>query len=201
LSDYSNFLEVQTETPWGHTLADFALFCDPQPASLVLDIGCGPGLLPTFFAQRECKTFGVDYDFGLLASGLVPSLAQADAFELPFPPESFNLISATNVLFLLDDPLAALHEWRRVLAPDGELCLLNPSEKLSVDSARRLADKHSLHGAARASLLHWAQNAEDYFCWTEAETCDLLSQVGLRLKESILRVGPGFARFVRAKFD
>jgi len=201
VSDFSNFLEVQTKTAWGRTLVEFASFCDPQPASLILDIGCGPGLLPAIFAREGHSVFGVDYDFELLDSGLIPTLMQADATSLPFKPSSFALITATNLLFLLDDPLAALYEWTRVLAPCGELCLLNPSENLSVDSARRLSEKYGLNGTARASLLHWAQNAEDYFCWTESETRDLLSQVGLRVEESTLRVGPGFARFVRAKFD
>lgn len=201
MSDFSNFLEIQTKTAWGRALAEFASFCDPQPASLILDIGSGPGLLPAIFAREGHVVFGVDHDFELLGSGLIPALSQADATNLPFEYSSFNLVTATNLLFLLDDPLAALHEWTRVLAPDGELCLLNPSEYLSLDSASRLADEHNLNGTARASLLRWAKNAEDFFCWTETETRDLLSQAGLRLEESILRIGPGFARFVRAVFD
>jgi SAM-dependent methyltransferase len=199
LSDFSNFLDVQTKTAWGRTLAEFASFCDPMPAAVILDIGCGPGLLPSLFAQRGCRSFGVDYDPKLLASGLIPSLAQADAFHLPFPSASFDLITATNVLFLFDEPDQALHEWKHTLAPDGELCLLNPTGHLSVSAATQLADARGLEGAARDSLLNWARNAESHFHWTEAETQDLLFRAGLRLEDSVLRVGPGFARFVRAR--
>lgn len=217
MSDFSNFLDVQTRTAWGRTLAEFASFCDPEPASLILDIGCGPGLLPVIFAREGHTAFGIDADFSLLSSTFAPNLIQADALDLPFqsstlrpgsPPvsvalaragQAFKPITATNLLFLLDDPLAALHEWARVLAPDGELCLLNPSENLSVSAATRLADERGLDGTARESLLNWAQNAEHHFRWTEDETRDLLSRAGLRLEESVLRVGPGFARFVRAK--
>jgi ubiquinone/menaquinone biosynthesis C-methylase UbiE len=199
LSDFSNFLNVQTKTAWGRTLAEFASFCDPMPAAVILDIGCGPGLLPSLFTQRGCRSIGVDYDPKLLASGLIPSLAQADAFHLPFPSASFDLITATNVLFLFGEPDQALHEWKRALAPDGELCLLNPSENLSVSTAERIADVRGLDGAARDSLLNWAQLAESHFHWTEAETRELLSRAGLRLEEAALKVGPGFARFVRAK--
>jgi ubiquinone/menaquinone biosynthesis C-methylase UbiE len=201
LSDFSNFLDVQTKTAWGRTLAEFASFCDPRPASVVLDVGCGPGLLPALFAERGCKSFGVDFDFGLLVARLVPALVRADAFALPFRSSTFNLVTATNLLFLLGDPLRALHEWRRVLVPGGELCLLNPTENLSVPAARRLADERGLEGTARDSLLNWAYNAESHSRWTEHETRELLSQAGLQLEESVLRVGPGFARFARARFD
>jgi ubiquinone/menaquinone biosynthesis C-methylase UbiE len=198
LNDFSNFLDVQTNTAWGRTLAEFASFCNPKPATVILDIGCGPGLLPALFAQSGCQSFGVDYDFDLLTSCLLPSLAQADALQLPFQAGSFNLVTATNVLFLLADPLLVLREWKRVLTPDGELCLLNPSENLSLAAASHLANERELEDTARESLLNWARNAESHFRWTEAETRDLLSQVGLRFNESVLRVGPGFARFVRA---
>jgi ubiquinone/menaquinone biosynthesis C-methylase UbiE len=200
LSDFSNFLDIQTETAWGRTLAEFASFCNPRPASVILDVGCGPGLLPALFADRECKVFGVDFDLGLLTSRLVPSLTQADAFALPFKRSTFNLVTATNLLFLLDDPLRALLEWKRILEPGGKLCLLNPSEKLSIPVARRLADERGLDGTARESLLNWAHNAETHFRWTESETAELLSRTGYRMEESTLRVGPGFARFVRARF-
>ena len=205
MPDFSNFLDVQTKTAWGRTLTDFASFCAPKPTSLILDIGCGPGLLPAIFARDGHTTFGIDFDFPLLNSSLSPNLTQADATKLPFPPstlrpgsgQAFNLVTATNVLFLLPDPLLALKEWRRVIAPNGQLCLLNPSENMSIAAATRLADERGLDGTARQSLLNWAHNAESYARWTETETRDLLTQAGFRLEESVLRVGPGFARFSR----
>jgi len=199
MPDFSNFLDIQTKTAWGHTLATFASFCNPKPASFILDIGCGPGLLPALFVHEGHIAFGIDTDSSLLSPALSPNLGQADALSLPFPSSTFNLITATNVLFLLEDPLLALHAWMRVLDPNGELCLLNPSEKLSVSAATQLANSRALDGTARESLLNWANNAETHFCWTEAETQELLAQAGLRLEESALKVGPGFARFVRAK--
>jgi ubiquinone/menaquinone biosynthesis C-methylase UbiE len=197
MPDFSNFLEIQTQTPWGRTLTEFASFCDPQPASLILDVGCGPGLLPLLFARRGCRSLGVDLDLGLLAARIAPSLAQADGLRLPFPAESFELITATNLLFLLDDPVRALHEWARALKSQGSLCLLNPSERMSIRAATQLADERGLDGTARASLLGWARNAEDHVRWTEIETRLLLAEAGFGRTESVLRVGPGFARFSR----
>lgn len=199
MTDFSNFLDVQTRTAWGRTLAEFASFCAPGPASLILDIGCGPGLLPAIFAREGHTAFGIDTDFSLLSSSLSSNLIQAEALKLPFRPSTFDFVTATNVLFLLDDPLPALQEWKRVLAPNGALCLLNPSENLSVSAASRLTAERRLDGTARESLLNWAGNAESHFRWTEAEIRNLLSQAGLWLEESVLRVGPGFARFARVR--
>jgi hypothetical protein len=53
-----------------------------------------------------------------------------------------------------------------VLAPGGELCLLTPSENLSVAAARTLANQRGLDGTTRESLLHWARNAETHIRWT-----------------------------------
>jgi len=198
LNDFSNFYEIQTRTPWGRTLADFASFCAPRPASVILDIGCGPGLLPFIFARAGHTAYGVDVDFSLLSVRLASPLAQADACALPFPSAAFHLITATNLLFLLDAPLKALLEWKRLLRSGGQIALLNPSEHLSVEAATRLADERELEGTARASLLNWADNAERHFRWTEAETHALLAEAGLIIIETCLRVGPGFARLVRA---
>jgi SAM-dependent methyltransferase len=199
VTDFSNFLDIQTKTAWGRTLDEFASFCAPGPASLILDIGCGPGLLPAIFAREGHTAFGVDINIALLSSSLSPNPALVEALNLPFRPSTFDLVTATNVLFLLDDPLLALQAWKRVLTPNGELCLLNPSENLSVSAASRLAAERRLDGTARESLLNWAQNADHHFRWTEAETRELLAGAGLRLEESALRVGPGFARFARAR--
>lgn len=198
MPDFSNFLDVQTKTAWGRTLVEFASFCKPKPASLILDIGCGPGLLPLIFTRTGHTAFGVDNNFSLLAPSLSPRLTQADALQLPFKPATFDLITATNVLFLLPEPLLALQGWIRLLAPDGVLCLLNPSERLSISAATQLADVHRLEGPARESLLFWANNAETYMHWSEAEMAELLSKAGVKMIGSTLRVGPGFAHFARA---
>ena len=199
MPDFSDFLEVQTQTAWGRTLADFAIFCNPASATRTLDVGCGPGLLPAIFAQKGCRSLGIDTDLSLLTFHLSLCLSAADAFSLPFPAGTFDLVTAVNLLFLLDDPIRALQEMTRVMKPSGQVCLLNPSEHISTDAATRLADARGLEGKGRQSLLNWARNAEEHIRWTEEETKALLASAGLELAESLLRVGPGFARYVRGK--
>jgi SAM-dependent methyltransferase len=46
---------------------------------------------------------------------------RADAADLPFAGESFDLVIANHMLYHLDDPSAALAEFARVLRPGGSL--------------------------------------------------------------------------------
>lgn len=200
MPDFSDFLEIQTQTAWGKTLQDFCGWCAPEPGNQVLDVGCGPGLLPALFASRDRVTaFGADSDLHLLIAAPVPvPLAGASVYTLPFPDSAFDMLTATNVLFLLGDPLRALCEMSRLLKPGGQLCLLNPSEALTVESATQLADARGLTGKNRESLLGWAQRAEKHVRWSEAQTRDLNKKAGLTLTETAFRVGPGFGLFSRS---
>ena len=56
--DSNYFHELQSQTGWGHMLASFARWCAPKPGWRVLDVGCGPGLLPAIFAQAGCHAYG-----------------------------------------------------------------------------------------------------------------------------------------------
>jgi SAM-dependent methyltransferase len=53
-------------------------------------------------------------------------IAQGSALALPFPPASFQAVTATLLLCQLADPLAALAEMTRVLQPGGRLFLATP---------------------------------------------------------------------------
>jgi len=192
-----SFFEIQTQTAWGRTLAGFAAWCAPQPGWRALDVGCGPGLLPVLLAQRGCRAYGVDLDFASLAASLHPALAQAAAERLPFPAAAFDLLTASNLLFLLPNPAAALAEMARLLHPDGQAALLNPSEHMSLAAAAALADERRLTGLERASLLNWAARAEAHARWDEPALQALCQRAGLRLVESALKIGPGLARWTR----
>jgi len=155
--------ELQTNTGWKRTLEAFAAWCAPQPGSLVLDIGCGPGLLPALLARAGCRAYGADLDGRMLRTPrLHPDLVQADILRLPFPGGVFHLLTASNLLFLLPDPEAALGEMGRLLRPGGQVCVLNPSEHMSVAAAAELAEQRDLKDLARDSLLNWAALAEKH---------------------------------------
>ncbi len=193
------FYEIQTQTAWGKVLQDFAAWCRPQAGWKVLDVGCGPGLLPALFQRQGCKAVGADLEAAAYRVERVhPELVCADALNLPFLEQSFDLVTASNLLFLLPDPLAVLGEMRRVARVQGQVICLNPSERLSVTAASELVSQRGLQGLARQSLLNWAARAESGCRWSEAEMGQLYAAAGLELCEMALKMGPGFARFSRA---
>lgn len=199
MNDFADFLEIQTQTAWGRALKEFAGWCSPPPGARILDAGCGPGLLPMLFAQAGFQALGLEADFSLLRQSPFPHrLIRGDIYHIPFTAHSLDLLTATNVIFLLGNPLRALRECRRALKADGQLCLLNPSERLTTRSALELADVRGLDGKNRESLLGWARRAEKYGGWTDEKAASLLARAGFRQIETVLRVGPGFARFSRA---
>lgn len=200
LSDADYFLELQTRTGWGRTLADFAHWCRPLPGSLVLDIGCGPGLLLAIFRQSGCVAVGVDLDSKMFEpKPLHPLVVVSDGYNLPFPMACFDLVTASNLLFLLPDPYPLLAEIKRVLRVGGEVALLNPSEILTVKGAIKFVEERGLQGLARDTFLNWARRAEENHRWDSEAMSRVFNSVGLTLSESILKIGPGFARYSRGR--
>ena len=103
----------------------------PRAGERVLDAGCGTGavLFPTADAiGHDGHVTGIDLAPGMVArtaaaaTGLTNiSVRAGDAQDPPFPPGSFDLITAGLVLFFLPDPPAALAAYRRLLKPSGRL--------------------------------------------------------------------------------
>lgn len=197
--DPDYFLELQTKTGWGAMLRSFATWIDPKPASLILDVGTGPGLLPTIFAQSGCRVIGADLSFEMFRDALHPDLILSDANTLPFRSSTFNVVTASNLLFLLPNPHAALIEMTRGLAPNGEIALLNPSEQMSVAATTDLADARELEGLAHETLLNYARRAERHFRWSESDLHKLFAKAGLSFTDTTTRMGDGLVRFVKGK--
>lgn len=196
--DPDYFLELQTQTGWGAMLRSFASWLDPQPASVILDVGTGPGLLPAIFAQSGCRSLGIDDAVDMFDGALHTALIVGSVFELPFQPATFNLITASNLLFLLPDPQTALNKMVRLLKPNGEIALLNPSENMSVSAATALADERGLTGLGRETLLNYASRAERHFRWGAGNLESLFSAAGCQLTATQLKMGAGLVRFARA---
>lgn len=127
----AEFQAIQTSTAWSHTLEDFSRWCQPKPGEFVVDIGCGPGLLPALFHKQGCRVTGIDLDIAMFQpKPLYNQVACGDAIRLPFNTGTFDLVTASNLIFYLPSPSEALAEIRRVIAPDGRIGLINPSPRL-----------------------------------------------------------------------
>jgi len=98
----------------------------------VLDVGCGPGNFTRGFvdATRDGLIVGLDASKTMLARAVQETRAEnvayvrADACALPFRDGSFDAICCFAALYLIEQPMRAVDELVRVLAPGGRLALL-----------------------------------------------------------------------------
>lgn len=122
-----------------------------------LDLGCGHHLLPPWRRRQEeelvgrCRTVvGIDYDLGSLRKhGTVANRVRGDITRLPFPDESFDLITANMVFEHLDNPEAQLREIARVLKKGGKLLFHTPNAFGYVAVMARLVPEFLKNGIIR----------------------------------------------------
>ena len=99
------------------------------PGASVLDIGCGPGHIGRYLADRGLAASGLDLSPGMVARArqLNPGMnvTQGSMLALPFPDGSFAAIVAFYSIIHLSraDAPRALAEFFRVLQPGGHLLL------------------------------------------------------------------------------
>lgn len=97
----------------------------------VLDIGCGNGWVVCEYAKRKANVIGVDLTKKAMELtsrrldflGLEANLAEADAENLPFLDNSFDLVTSIGVLHHTPDIQKAIGEIYRVLKKDRE-CII-----------------------------------------------------------------------------
>jgi SAM-dependent methyltransferase len=89
----------------------------------LLDVGSGPGTYYEILKQRwpSVQYHGVDFSDEMLREHPSPALAKAVADTLPFADNTFDVVMANHMLFLIDDQASAIKEFHRVLKPDGLL--------------------------------------------------------------------------------
>jgi SAM-dependent methyltransferase len=144
----------------------------------VLELGAGTGLNlahypagiselvlsepePAMRARLERRVARAGREAGVLAAG---------AEELPFADGTFDTVVSTMVLCTVGDPLAALREVRRVLAPGGRLLMIEHVRAAAPGPARR---QDRLAGI-------WAAFAQG--CRCNQPTLELVERAGLRME-------------------
>lgn len=98
------------------------------PGTRLLDVGCGPGGAALLAAQRGARVAGLDAAPAMIevARERVPEgdFRVGDMERLPWPDGSFDAVSGFNSFQFAGNPVAALAEAHRVLAPGGKLGLV-----------------------------------------------------------------------------
>ena len=95
----------------------------------ILDVGCGTGANLKMLAAYG-KAEGVDISpqaVEFCGQRGLDSVKLGAAEQLPYENDSFELVTALDVIEHLDDDVAGLREMRRVLRRDGRLLLFVPA--------------------------------------------------------------------------
>lgn len=123
-----------------------------QPGMRVLDIGTGAGFLATLCARQGCDVTGIDISEEMVAKAqeiaaqydVNATFQVMDAEQLAFDDETFDLVIARNVTWVLPNTTRAYTSWLRVLKPGG--MLLNVDADYGHDSFldySKLPEKHA----------------------------------------------------------
>jgi ubiquinone/menaquinone biosynthesis C-methylase UbiE len=149
----------------------------------MLDVACGTGLLLSRLLDRlpGAEAYGVDGSEDMLAQArtamkVLPhvhlervQVGEGPTAGLPFAQETFELITCTNALHDLPEPVGTLSGLRRLLSPGGQLVV--------EDFARR---ERPFPWTAFEWLLHRIEGSPVH-AYTLAEAQSLCQQAGLSL--------------------
>ena len=120
----------EEEEMWLGYLLSFA----PKKDRLkVLDIGTGPGFFTVILNRAGHDCIGIDATEAMVEAardnarqqGVKAEFRLLSADDLDFPDDTFDLIVNRNVTWTLPDLEVCYREWRRVLAPNGVILVVD----------------------------------------------------------------------------
>jgi SAM-dependent methyltransferase len=123
------------------------------PDACVIDVGCGAGRAVGEMAERDAKAIGVDVSEQMIATGRrrLPDadLRVGDAYALPIQDGEVAGYRAEKIYHELGDPVRALAEARRVLAPGGRIVLIGQDwDTFVIDSDDPALTRSIVHARA-----------------------------------------------------
>ena len=110
----------------------------------LLDIACGTGWASPAAAQTGASVVGIDLSPEMIRQAVEKAagihglrFALADAEDMPFEDRAFSAILCTNAFHHYPDPVRAIREMARLLAPGGRLVIGDASAD---ETMARIAD-------------------------------------------------------------
>lgn len=125
--------QVHAQTRYGRLLKDLI-----PPGAVWLDIGCGRQVVPSWaLPEADVKSIvgsagrivGIDFDDAILEHPHLNERVIASGYDLPFAPETFDIVSANMVMEHIGDPARLLTEVGRVLKPGGRFVCVTPNAR------------------------------------------------------------------------
>jgi ubiquinone/menaquinone biosynthesis C-methylase UbiE len=179
---FSTASEVETYREANRRLVEMA---DVHDAALVLDVGCGPGVVLELLLElsKVRAAWGVDPDPEMVAEArrrLGPGVGviqgSADDVADLFPAAAMDVVFMANCIHLFDDPTVSLRRVQPVMAPGGRIAINTgmfdgaaPQEDRLLYlrlllQARRLAGERAHSSRSRPHRGHAARRelSEDY---------------------------------------
>lgn len=141
--DAMDFLEVNTS--FAQRVSELC----PQEVAKVLDAGTGTARIPIILCQLrpQWQIWGIDLAENMLKIGSVNvekaglqdkiMLEVVDAKQLPYQDEQFDIFISNSLVHHLPNPLPFFVELKRVLKPQGAICirdLLRPTDENTMNN-------------------------------------------------------------------
>lgn len=137
-----------------------------RPVGRLVDIGTGTGRMLELFGRGAGSALGVDRSPEMLRlarvklteAGLAPiDLRQGDMYSLPLPSGTADTVIIHQVLHYAQHPAAAIAEAARLLAPEGQVLVVDfaPHDREDL----RTRDAHARLGFSDEAVLKWMQAA------------------------------------------
>jgi ubiquinone/menaquinone biosynthesis C-methylase UbiE len=124
----------------------------------VLDVGCNTGYGTIRYAPVARRVVGVDVSPGAIRAARQrapdgrPEFLLTSGSELPFPDDSFDLVSSFQVLEHVPDPLVYVREIARVTRPGGQVILATPNAAIRLDPGMTPWNRFHVHEYLAAEL-------------------------------------------------
>lgn len=100
--------------------------------SMVVDIGCGPGVSSRLLSSLGYQVVGLDFSWNTVKQAVKSSEShrnvylQADANFLPWKGESFDIALALGIFQMASDTSREIKEAHRILKPGGKVIISTP---------------------------------------------------------------------------
>jgi SAM-dependent methyltransferase len=153
-----------------------------SPDDYLVEVGCGGGAFLQDALKSGCKAAAIDHSSDMVKVAREINheaiqqnrleIREGDAGSLPYPDGTFTCGVMTGVFGFISEPLKALSEICRVLAPGGRLVLFTGSKEMRGTPAAPEPIAARLHFYEDAELIEMAQEAgfgEAHLEWPDYE--------------------------------